>query len=106
MPIFAAFFGALFSALGTFIAKIFAVKVSLRLIGVTAIIGLWTAALSFFNSQLAPLISSAFNTQYGQLLGLVFPPIAGTCIMVMIGALGYVQVYKLKRRFIEQTTGI
>lgn len=106
MPLFAAFLGSLFSALGLFLAKIFAAKLALRLIGVTAITGLSAGLMFMFNTMIAPLVQAAFTTSYGQFLGLAFPPIAGTVLATYFAAWLAVQTYRLKVRAVALTTNI
>lgn len=106
MPGFAAFIGSLFTAIGGFMLKIFLVRTSLRAVGVAAVLALWSGLLAVFNGLISPLLAQAFSSQYGQFVGLAFPPVAGTCITTIVGAAGAVQAYRLKRRFVEQTTGV
>ena len=62
----------------------------------------FTAALAslvgVFNAWIAPLVAQAFNTQYGQFIGLAFPPIAGSCLATLASAFLAIQVYKLGQR--------
>lgn len=106
MPLLAAFLGTMFTAIGGFMLKLFLVRTGIRAIGVAAVLALWTGLLSLFNGFISPLIAQAFVTQYGQFVGLAFPPIAGTCITTIVGAAAAFQAYRIKRRFVEQTTGV
>lgn len=57
-----------------------------------------TALMVLFNSTVAPLVANMFSTQYGQFLGLAFPPVAGSCLaaiaLVWVGC----NTYKLVER--------
>lgn len=106
MPLLAAFLSTMFTAIGGFMLRIFLVRTSLRAVGVAGVLSLWAALLAAFNGFISPLLAQAFSTQYGQFIGLAFPPVAGSCITTIVGAAGAVQAYRLKRRFVEQTTGV
>lgn len=106
MPLFAAFFGSLFSALGVFLAKLFAAKLAIRLAAVAALTAIGVGLMNVFNTQIAPLVVALFSTQYGQLLGLVFPPIAGTCIAVISTLWLACATYRLQARAIKLTASM
>lgn len=106
MPIFAAFFGALFSALGVFLAKMFAAKLAIRVLGVTALTALGAGLLATFNNAISPLVQQLFMTSYGQFLGLAFPPIAGTVITVYLSAMLAIATYRLQARAVSLTAGM
>lgn len=106
MPIFAAFFGALFSALGVFLAKMFAARLALRLIGVAALTAMSGALMVTFNNMIAPLVQAAFSTTYGQFLGLAFPPIAGTVLTLYFSAWLAVQTYRMQARAVALTASM
>lgn len=106
MPLFAAFFGALFSALGVFLAKIFAAKLAIRLIAVGILISLAGGLVTAFNAWIVPMLSLLFATSYGQFLGLAFPPIAGTVMTTYMTALLAVATYKLKTHAVKMTANM
>ena len=106
MPILASLLSALFSGLAGVVLKLFLVKTSLRSVGIAAVLAMWGALLLVFNGFLSPLVGQLFATQFGQFLGLAFPPVAGTCLAIIAGASAAVQAYRMKRRFVEQTTGV
>jgi len=80
MPIFACLISTFFSALSVFLANRFAARVATRLAALGTMATLGTALIVAFNAVVAPLVAGIFAHEYGQLLGLAFPPIAGTCI--------------------------
>ena len=106
MPLFAAFFGALFSALGVFLAKIFAAKIAIRVLGVTALTSLTAGMVLAFNAAVSPLVQQLFSTQYGQFLGLVFPPVSGTVIASLMSFWMVVTTYRLQSRAVALTAGV
>jgi hypothetical protein len=80
VPAFALLFQSILTALGGFFFKIFVGRVAIRIAAVAAIAVLGTGLMALFNTVVSPLVAQLFTTQYGQLIGLVFPPIAGTCL--------------------------
>lgn len=106
MPVFAALMQTLFGALATFLAKMFAARIAIRLAGVAAIGALGTGLMAAFNAAVVPLADQLFSTQYGQLLGLAFPPVAGTCLATMAGLWMAVTTYKLQVHAIKLTAGL
>lgn len=66
----------------------------------TMVLGAYALTLGVFNSYLAPLAQEAFNTQYGQFMGLAFPPVAGTCMATFTVALLFSFVWKLKKQMV------
>lgn len=106
MPALAALVGTLFTSLAGFLIKLFLAKAAIRALGVAALIALAYGLVAAFNTYITPLVSAMFTSQYGQFLGLAFPPIAGTCIATMVAALGTVYVYRLKVRYVSLTAGV
>lgn len=106
MPLFGALFSALFSALGIFLAKMFAAKLAIRLLGVAALTALGSALLMTFNGWIAPLVAMAFSTQYGQFIGLAFPPVSGTVLTLYFTAWIAVNTYKMQARAVALTASL
>lgn len=106
MPLFAAFFGALFSSLGVFLAKMFAAKLAIRLVAVGVLVSLATGLVSAFNGWIVPMLSMLFSTSYGQFLGLAFPPVAGTVMTVYMTAVLAVGTYRLKAHAVKVTANL
>jgi hypothetical protein len=106
MPLFAQFFGALFSALGGFLLKIFIARVAVRIAAVTLMMTLATGLFATFNVLISPWIAMVFNTQYGQFLGLLFPPISGTVLTALMTFWLAVNTYRLQQRAILATAGL
>lgn len=106
MPLFAALFGAFFQAFAVFLAKLFAARLAMRLIGVGVLITLSTGLVATFNQFISPLVAAIFSTSYGQFLGLAFPPIAGTVLTGLLALWLAVFTYRLKVRVVQATTGL
>lgn len=71
----------------------------------TIVGGAFVLTVAVFNGYLAPLAQQAFNTQYGQFMGLAFPPVAGTCMATLSAALLASFLWKLKRHWIDIMKG-
>lgn len=106
MPLLGAFLASFFTGLSTFLAKLFAARVAIRLAAIATIGALGTALLLSFNAFISPLVAAAFSTQYGQLLGLVFPPIAGTCLAGVLALWAACMSYRLQVQAIKVTANI
>lgn len=106
MPLLAALIEALFTALATFLLKLFAAKVAIRVAAVGAIAALGGVLMGTFNGLIAPLVQAAFDTQYGQVIGLAFPPVAGTCLAAYSTLWVACTTYKLQERAILATANI
>lgn len=61
------------------------------------------ALMVVFKSQIAPLIGSMFSTQYGQFIGLAFPPVAGNCLASIAACWVGCAVYRLHVRITQAT---
>lgn len=106
MPIFAAMVSAFFTALGGFFAKLFIARVALRIAAVAAIAAMGAILMATFNGIVSPMVSSMFNTQYGQLIGLAFPPVAGTVLAGIVTIWIACTTYKLQVHAVKVTANI
>jgi len=80
MPLFAALFQAVAAGFTSLIIALATLRESIRITGVVMLAGMYVAAVAGFNAFVSPLADSLFSTSYGQLIGLAFPPVAGTVI--------------------------
>lgn len=96
MPILGQFLAAIAGAFATFFGATLAARVAVRLTAILAISGFAGVLLLGFNTVVAPLAAQMFSTPYGQLLGLVFPPVAGNCIAAIITTWASCTLYALK----------
>lgn len=60
--------------------------IAVRINGLLFVAGIYVSCVVAFSSYVADWINNIFNTTYGTLLGLLFPPISGT---VMFGLATY-----------------
>ena len=80
MPLLAQLFATIFAQAGAIITAILTVLIGLKLLKITALATLYIATVIAFTAFVHPLMQSIFSSPYGQLLGLVFPPISGTVL--------------------------
>ena len=103
MPLLASLITQLFGGVAAFFANMASKKVTTMVLATGAIGVVSTALLVIFNTLVSPLVQAMFSTQYGQFLGLAFPPISGTC-MATIGTIWTAcAAYKLKVASIKMT---
>jgi len=80
MPIFATLLEGLLSGLAAFLVRFVGVRLAAATAAVAALSVATVACLVEFNNTVVPFLSALFSTAYGQFLGLLFPPISGTCL--------------------------
>lgn len=85
MPLLGALLVSLASGIASFFVQFLTRKLAVATAAVAALGLVTVALLAAFNGLVAPLVAQLFSTSYGQVLGLAFPPVAGTC-MAIIGA--------------------
>lgn len=98
----------LMGMLGQLVAPLvqwFAKRAATKVVAGAALLTALGAAMVTFNSLVSPLMASMFNTQYGQFIGLAFPPISGSCIAAIMGTWLGIQTYKLQARIIMANNG-
>lgn len=105
MPLFAAFFSSVVTAFATFLAEFIRDGIVRKGLAVTSIITFTGAFIIFFNQALTPFLAEAFSTQYGQFIGLAFPPISGSVMTAYVAAIFASQAYKMKVRLTSIAAG-
>ena len=103
MPILAGLLSSLFGGIASFVALLWAKKLAVSTLAVAAFVVTLTALMLVFNQLATPLVAAMFSTQYGQFLGLAFPPIAGTCMASIATCWGACALYKLKMQSIKMS---
>lgn len=103
MPLLAALWSALVGGIASFIAQLWAKKVAVVGLAVAAFATAFAALMVVFNELVVPLCAAMFSTQYGQFMGLAFPPIAGTCLVSLGSCWGACALYKLKMQSIKMS---
>lgn len=106
MPLFAQLVASLFTGLSAFLVKAFAAKVAIRVAAVGALAASGAALMIAFNTVVAPLVGALFSTAYGQLIGLAFPPVAGTVLAGVATVWVSCTTYKLQAQAIKLAAGL
>lgn len=106
MPLFATLVATFFEGLAAFLFKVFAAKVAIRVAAVAAIGGFGALLMATFNNVVSPMVSQLFSTQYGQLIGLAFPPVAGTVLAGVATIWVACTTYKLQEHAVKVTAGL
>ncbi len=101
MPLLGGLLAALFGQMFGVLAYIFAKDVAIKLAAVVAF-GVFTLALfAAMRAAIVPLASSLFSTSYGSIIGLAFPPIAGTCILAITATWVACALYSYQRNIMQ-----
>lgn len=96
--------GLLTSIFGVF-GAIVGAQYAVRLAAVATVAGLYVASVAVFSGVIGPWIGAVFNTQYGQLLGLLFPPVAGTVIAALVTYWASVAAFKYLSSLTKMAAG-
>lgn len=86
MPLLAALLKSALTWLGTVGIILTESKQAIRIGFALGMASAYTLCVLGFTTFIAPLIGALFSTSYGQVIGMAFPPIAGT-IIVGLGSL-------------------
>lgn len=92
------------AALGNIYALALALKaqeIAIRLGAIAIMAAAYVACVVGFTVLIQPLLSTVFSTAYGQVLGLLFPSIAGTVLMGIVTLWGCLVVKAYYMRFIK-----
>lgn len=89
MPVFAALVKALFLQGYGLLLALVTQRIGLKIAAIATMAGLYVGAVAAFSAFVSPLIGALFSTAYGQVIGLAFPPVAGTVVA------GYVALWVL-----------
>lgn len=63
-----------------FLAGIFGAKIATRILAAGTLATIYLSCVILFTTMIGPWFLALFSTAYGALLGLLFPPIAGTVL--------------------------
>lgn len=93
MSLFATFVGWIAAKFGALLVALHASRLAARVAVLTAVATSYVALVVLFNTTLSPMWSALVGHEYGQLLGLLFPPVAGSVlaalVTVWVAVLGY-----------------
>lgn len=80
MPLFAKLFQWLMGSVYSLVLKMFGATWAVRVTAITTLAGLYIGCAITFTVMIVPWLAAFLSTQYGLLLGLLFPPVAGTVV--------------------------
>ncbi|WP_305806760.1 hypothetical protein [Stenotrophomonas sp. YIM B06876] len=80
MPLLAAFLGSIGTGIYALLVSLFGAKIAARLAAVLTLATIYISCVAFFMTLIEPWLAGLFSSTYGQLLGLLFPPISGTVV--------------------------
>lgn len=86
MPLLATLLASVGTGLYSLIIAAFGAKIAARLTAVAALAAIYISCVALFMTTISPWLATLFSSTYGQLLGLLFPPISGS---VVAGLAGY-----------------
>lgn len=101
MPLMAGLLVTLFQAVTTFLAIRMATRTAFLLAAVGILWGLYGTMVTTMNTLVAPLATAIFSTSYGQFVGLLFPPIAGTCVAAITAAWAACTMYAYQKKALD-----
>lgn len=97
MPLLGALLSTLFGGLAAWFVQVLGRKVAVAGAGIAALAAITAALLVAMRTMVAPLLANMFATQYGQFLGLAFPPAAGNCLAIMAATMAACAVYRWQK---------
>lgn len=105
MPLLATLLSTLGASIFGLIAAITGAKIATRLLAVAALATLYISCVVYFTTIIGPWIGTIFSGQYGQLLGLLFPPISGSVLASLAGYWGCVAGLKYVSSLTKMAVG-
>lgn len=104
MPLLGGLVVALATQFGSLFALWFTQKAAIGLAAVATLATIVVALLVAMRAVVSPLLAQLFATEYGQFLGLAFPPIAGTCLAAIATTWAACTLYSWQKKGVELFT--
>lgn len=105
MPVLGGLLVSLFTGFGGLLSAVFGAQIAIRLAAVASLLTFGGVLLTVFNVAVAPIAAQVFSTTFGQLIGLAFPPIAGSCIAAIAACWSACALYGVQRRALGLVAG-
>ena len=99
MPKLALLIEAIFARFFTFLMVKYGVEIATKLTVIGSLAALYVGSLITFNSVVSPMISQLFSTSFGMVIGLAFPPIAGTVVTGLFTLWAATMTYRYFHQF-------
>lgn len=100
MPLLGALLVTLFGGIFASLAKDAGRKAAVMAMAIAGVVAMVALLMAFFNQTVSPLAQQMFQTQYGQYMGLAFPPVAGTCLAAITATWIACGTYKIRMKII------
>lgn len=101
MPLLSSLLKALFGNVTALIIGAVHGYIGFRLALVALIAAAYIGCVAVFTAVVAPFWSSITSTSYGAVLGLAFPPVAGTVLASLVGLWGCILAKRLTVRILK-----
>lgn len=88
-----------------FFASLFGLKNATRIIAAGTLATIYLACVLVFTTMIGPWMAALFTTAYGALLGLLFPPIAGTVVASLMAYRTCVVGVRYTSRLLKMAVG-
>lgn len=105
MPALGALMLGLLAPLYQLILALAAKAWGIKLAALTALAAAYVATVAIFSAVLAPWWIAISQTGFGLLLGLLFPPVAGTVLGSLVTLWGAVLGWRLAQRLLRASAG-
>lgn len=80
MSLLAALLKSIGVYVGGLVISVIGVKMAIRLTAVATLAAIYISCVVYYSTMIGPWLIGVFSTAYGALLGLLFPPVAGTVL--------------------------
>lgn len=105
MPVFSLLFQAVMGNAVALLVAIRSAENAVRLTAIAVLSAAYVACVVFYTTVIDPLIGLLFSTAYGQLLGLVFPPLAGSVLASFVALWGCIVAKRYTEKFVMMAVG-
>lgn len=99
MPLLAVLVKALFGNLSAWLTLLYSTRLSLQFTAVLIFAAAYIACVAAYTDFIFPVIAALFSTQWGQFLGLAFPPMAGSVLAGVVSLWGCIVAKRYYEKF-------
>ncbi|MCX7814792.1 MAG: hypothetical protein N2256_04800 [Tepidimonas ignava] len=101
MPLLARLIAGWFTRWFSFLSAAIGFQWAIRVTVLAGVAAVYISLVTAFNLFISPLLSQLFATSYGTVIGLAFPPIAGTVVsgvaLLWVAKVGYSYIERMAR---------
>jgi len=80
MPLLGSLLLSLLKPIFDLIVGIIGIKAAIRITAISTLAAIYVSCVIYYTQMIGPWLAGLFSTAYGQLLGLLFPPISGSIL--------------------------